>query len=236
MTHPQGRLAGNGPRAALVVVALLGVALVGISFVDPRPAAPPPVRLAAVIGPPTVRTVAPGPSSLPGQAGPAVLPASPPALLSIPAIGVSSPVRRVGQAADGTVAVPPPGPTYDEAAWYRYSPTPGSRGPAVIVGHVDSAKQGPSVFFHLGELRPGDRIDVTRDDGTVAHFAVQDVRRYRKSAFPTAAVYGNTTGAALRLITCGGPFDRSDGHYRDNVVVTAAMLPVEPPTRAVTAR
>jgi sortase (surface protein transpeptidase) len=131
---------------------------------------------------------------------------------------------QLGQAADGTLAVPPPGPHYDQAGWYRYSPTPGALGPAVIVGHIDSARSGPSVFFRLGELRPHDTIEVARADGSVAVFGVDDVRRFRKTDFPTGLVYGNTDHAALRLITCGGPFDDGTGHYLDNVIVTASLL------------
>jgi sortase (surface protein transpeptidase) len=147
-----------------------------------------------------------------------------PVRLEIPAISVRSPLLELGQAADGSLEVPQPGPHYDEAGWYRYSPTPGALGPAVIVGHVDSAHGGPSVFYRLGALRPHDRIRVTRADGTVAVFAVDDVQRFAKAAFPTSLVYGNTSNAALRLITCGGPFDRHTGHYLDNVVVRASMV------------
>lgn len=154
----------------------------------------------------------------------AVLPSSPPTALAIPAIGVAAALVRLGQAADGTIEVPAPGPGYDSPGWYRYSPTPGSLGPAVIVGHLDSARSGPSVFYRLGELRSGDAISVSRSDGTVAVFAVQEVRRFGKADFPTALVYGNTDHAALRLITCGGPFDRASGHYRDNIVVTASLV------------
>jgi hypothetical protein len=83
-------------------------------------------------------------------------------------------------------------------------------------GHVDSAAQGPSVFFRLGALRPGDHVNVTRADGSVAGFTINAVRRYAKAVFPTSLVYGNTNHAALRLITCGGSFDGSTGHYVDN--------------------
>ncbi|HXR67708.1 MAG TPA: class F sortase, partial [Dermatophilaceae bacterium] len=120
--------------------------------------------------------------------------------------------------------VPAPGPHYDEAGWYRYSPTPGALGPAVIVGHVDSAESGPSVFFKLGALRPRDKVRITREDGKVAVFAVESVRRFEKSQFPTQLVYGNTDHAALRLITCGGAFDRDTGSYTDNIVVLASLV------------
>jgi len=159
----------------------------------------------------------------PSAVGP-VLVSSTPRRLVIPAIGVTSSLLHLGQTAAGAIQVPSPGPDYNRAGWYRYSPTPGSVGPAVIAGHVDSAADGPSVFYRLGALRPHDRILVTRADGSVAVFAVDAVRRYTKKAFPAKVVYGDTDRAALRLITCGGPFDRSTGHYLDNIVVLASLL------------
>ncbi len=146
-----------------------------------------------------------------------------PLSISIPAISVDSPIESVGRNADGTIAVPQPGPHYGEAAWYRYSPTPGQLGPSIIEGHVDSAAAGPSVFYRLGALRPGQQIRVQRADNSVAVFTVNAVRSYPKGAFPTIAVYGNTDHAALRLITCGGSFNRNTGHYENNIVVFAHL-------------
>ena len=163
-----------------------------------------------------------------------ILPASAPLALAIPAIGVDTPLLRLGLADDGSMQVPAPGPSYDYAGWYHHSPSPGSLGPAVIVGHVDSAKYGPSVFFRLGSLRPKDRVLVTRADGSVVVFAVDDVRRYQKKRFPTQLVYGDTNNAALRLITCGGPIDRNTGHYRDNIVVRASLVSAKYPSRSAT--
>lgn len=180
----------------------------------------PPATPQARALPAAVPTAAP----LPAASTPRVLPISVPVRIAIPAIAVASPLLQLGQAADGSLEVPQPGPHYDDAGWYRYSPTPGALGPAVIVGHVDSAHGGPSVFYRLGALRPHDRISVTRVDGTVAVFAVDDVQRFAKAAFPTKLVYGNTPNAALRLITCGGPFDRRTGRYLDNVVVRASLV------------
>jgi hypothetical protein len=151
-----------------------------------------------------------------------VLRPSAPVALSIPAISVRSPVRRFGQAADGSMQVPAPGPHYDQVGWYRYSPAPGSLGPSVIVGHVDSAANGPSVFWRLGSLHPRDIVRIRRADGSIAFFSVDDVRRFRKTQFPSHLVYGNTNNAALRLITCGGPIE--GGHYRDNIVVRASLI------------
>ena len=110
----------------------------------------------------------------------------------------------------------------DEPGWYDGSPTPGEIGPAVILGHVDSARSGPAVFYDLAALLPGDTIGVTRADGTTVTFRVDEVARYPKRAFPTEAVYGDLDHAGLRLITCGGDFDRSAGSYEDNIVVYAS--------------
>jgi hypothetical protein len=154
-----------------------------------------------------------------------VLAASQPVALSIPAINVkSSGMLHLGQTAQGSLQVPPPGPDYNKVAWYRNSPTPGSMGPAVLVGHIDSKAEGPSVFFRLGDLHRGNLVHVTRADGSVATFRVDDVERFHKADFPTQLVYGNTDHAALRIITCGGPFDRDSGSYVDNTVVLASLI------------
>jgi len=153
------------------------------------------------------------------------MPASLPVSLAIPAIGLhSSGMLYLGQTAQGSLQVPPPGPDYDKVAWYRSSPTPGSLGPAVLLGHINSAANGPSVFSRLGALKRGDLVRVTRADKSVAVFRVDDVKRFSKSGFPTKLVYGNTDHPALRIITCGGAFDRAVGHYVDNTVVSASLI------------
>ena len=131
-------------------------------------------------------------------------------------------VQHLGQEPDGTLETPD-GPHYDEAAWYRHSPTPGSLGPAILLGHVDSAANGPSVFFRLGELRAGDLVSIGRADGSTAVFVVDRARRYAKDDFPTKLVYDDVDHAGLRIVTCGGAFDASVGHYLDNVVVFASL-------------
>jgi sortase (surface protein transpeptidase) len=143
----------------------------------------------------------------------------------VPAIAVDSPVDQVGLNPDRTMEVPAEGtPGYAHAAWFRYSVTPGRQGPSVIIGHVDSAAAGPSVFYELGRLHPGDRADVVRADGATVTFEVTEVAVYPKDAFPTDRVYGPTPGPELRLITCGGSFDRGAGSYRDNTVVYAREI------------
>jgi sortase (surface protein transpeptidase) len=148
--------------------------------------------------------------------------ASVPDHLDIPAIGVSTALISVGLESDGTIQVPPVR-SDAPAGWYRYLASPGQVGPAVILGHVDTARDGPAVFYRLAELRPGDTINVHRRDGRTAVFVVRQVSEYTKSAFPTAAVYGAVDYPALRLITCGGTFDQLKRQYRGNVVVYAAL-------------
>lgn len=146
-----------------------------------------------------------------------------PLRLRVPAADVDSELVHLGLNQDGTLAVPT-GADYDKAAWYDGSPTPGSLGPSVLEGHVDSAANGPSVFYRLAEVKPGDVIEVDAVDSTTARFEVTRVEAYPKDEFPTAEVYGNTERPELRLITCGGDFDAASGHYRDNTVVYAALL------------
>lgn len=171
---------------------------------------------------------APVPGAAP-VSGP-VLARSLPLSISIPAIGVSSRLLYVGLNPDGTIQVPPldDPPLTNEAAWYKYSPTPGQPGPAIIEGHVDSASDGPSVFFRLGALAPGDLVDITLADHQVAVFRVTGVRLYPKDRFPTSVVYGNTDYAALRLITCGGSFDEQSRQYVSNVVAFASLVSSHP--------
>lgn len=147
-------------------------------------------------------------------------PVEAPVSVSIPAIGVSSDLLHLGLNPEGALAVPE-GDDFDTAAWYDGSPRPGQSGPAVLLGHVSSAARGPSVFFDLAALTVGDTVDVTRADGTVATFEIYDLQQFPKDSFPTAAVYSNTPGPELRLITCAGTVAESTGHYTDNVIVFA---------------
>jgi LPXTG-site transpeptidase (sortase) family protein len=169
--------------------------------------------------PPTITTAAP---RLEHAAGAEPLPRSVPRFVRIPGIGVDAPVMKVGLDADGSVQVPPLG-AHNLAGWYRSGPAPGQRGPAVILGHVDS-KTGISVFYRLRDLHAGDRVYVTLADKKVAAFVVDGLQKVAKDAFPTASVYGQAGYPSLRLITCGGPFDQATGHYLDNIVVYAHLV------------
>ena len=143
----------------------------------------------------------------------------PPVRISIPSIGVNAAVVDLGRNSDGTMQVPT---DFNVAGWYDQGPAPGALGPAVIVGHIDNDK-GPAVFWRLGDMRPGDRVVVTSAKGPET-FEVNRIESVAKTAFPTAEVFGPVPDAELRLITCGGPFDRSSGHYVDNTVVFATLV------------
>ncbi|MFC4058137.1 class F sortase [Planomonospora corallina] len=151
------------------------------------------------------------------------LAASEPVGLDIPAIGVKgAPIDPVGLNPDQTVEVPPLNRP-ELVGWYKHRPTPGEAGPAVLLGHVD-AHGRPAVFAKAHTLAPGDTIRVRRADGRTAVFAVDDLERVDKDAFPTDKVYGETSAPELRLITCGGAFDPATGHYEDNVIVYAHLV------------
>ena len=145
---------------------------------------------------------------------------SPPVRVEIPAIGVSSPLVRLGLNPDGTMQVPG---DYQVAGWFTGGPQPGQLGPAVIAGHVDS-RTGPAVFYRLRDLRPGDQIRVVRADRRVVRFRVDSLASYPKQSLPGQEVYGATTAPVLRLITCGGTFDRARRSYRENLVVSATRV------------
>jgi LPXTG-site transpeptidase (sortase) family protein len=170
--------------------------------------------------------------ALPVPTGPIVAPPQPadavpvarPVSLTIPLIGVKSNLITLGLASGGAMQVPS---SVAVAGWYTGSPRPGSIGSSVIVGHVDSTS-AHGVFYRLDELKAGDDVYVRRADGTTAKFRVTEVQQYLKDKFPTAAVYGPTPDAELRLITCGGAFDSATGHYLSNVVVYATEVKLTP--------
>lgn len=208
-------------RGALVVVSVPVLAVTALSGCQRSPAPAPAARSVA-------QSVTPSPS-VPAAAGAAAKFRSPrtyqsvalPVRVRIPAIGVDAPLEHLGLDADGTITAPH---RWQDAGWYEGGPRPGERGPAVLLGHVDS-RSGPAVFYRLKTLAPGAQVLVDRADGTTARFRVSGRLQVAKSQFPADLVYGPTLSPSLRLVTCGGTWDEHVGHYRDNVVVTA--LPEE---------
>ncbi|MFD3445128.1 class F sortase [Microbacteriaceae bacterium 4G12] len=245
----KNRRGGLATAAVAAILVAAGGVAIGVGVTRPGPPPQPAEVVASATASPTPseaaaseadssNTAGPlvpaGTTAPPAQAQPAApaqpasltLPESLPTRLTVPSIGVDSDLMQLGKNQDGTVEVPPLG-VDSPAGWYRNSPTPGELGPSVLLGHVDAAA-GPSVFYRLGELTAGAEVTVTREDGTTAVFAVDRTERYPKADFPTLEVYGNTDDSQLRLITCGGAFDQSIGHYVDNIVVFATLVSSRP--------
>jgi hypothetical protein len=190
----------------------VGLALAGYGVMDsPEPPPQPPVTGSSR----PVGTPPPAAADVPA------LGFSPPVRIDVGRLGIHAGVLDLGLNDDGTVAVPRPEEA-GEAGWYDGSSAPGQKGPAVLLGHVDSARLpgGRAVFYRLGQARPGDRVDVRRADGITARFTVDEITTVPKDHFPTQSVYGPTRTPELRLITCGGAYTAKAG-YAGNVVVYA---------------
>ncbi|MFF5109039.1 class F sortase [Streptosporangium sp. NPDC000509] len=144
-----------------------------------------------------------------------------PRRIAIPKIGVLAPLMALGVDSKREIQTPPLSRP-NQAGWYKHGPIPGQQGPSVVLGHVNT-KKGAAVFSRLKEISRGDKIKVSRSDGSLAEFTVDGVEQVSKTAFPSKRVYGNTGEATLRLITCGGVYNRATGHYTDNIIVYATL-------------
>ncbi|MBT2388652.1 class F sortase [Streptomyces sp. ISL-1] len=173
---------------------------------------------------PPARAAASAPAAPPGAAAPAdelVLPRSVPKRIAISEIAVDAPFTALSIGSSGQLNAPPPDDN-NLVGWFEGGVTPGERGTSVVAGHVDT-KTGPAVFLQLSLLKPGSTVDITREDGTVATFKVDSVETFSKAHFPNERVYADTPSPQLRLITCGGDYDRKAMDYTDNVVVFAHL-------------
>ncbi|MEU7016933.1 class F sortase [Streptomyces sp. NPDC046385] len=199
-------------RPLLLALAAAAVALAGCAAPAEAPQGP------AVPAPRVTATAAPAPAA---QLATAPMPRSKPVRVRVPAAGVDAgPLLDLGLNPDGTVQVPTVAQA-DRIGWYDKGVTPGETGPAVLIGHFDTA-EGPAVLKDVARIRVGDRVTVTRADGTDAVFRVRELEQVGKNAFPTRKVYGDTRRPELRLITCGG--ELVDGHRPDNIVVYADLV------------
>ncbi|MFB8244376.1 class F sortase [Streptomyces sp. NPDC001046] len=210
----EARRKKRAPWGVIALVLLTGLALIrnGSGEFDEGP--PQPATAAAadtrVPGDTFAGTVRPLPHSVPARVG-------------IPAIQVDAPIIPVGLDPDGWVGAPPPEDP-NLAGWFTGAVTPGEKGTAVVVGHVDN-QQGPAVFYGLGALKQGNRVEIARQDGRTAVFEIYGVEVFAKDDFPGDRVYGSKGAAELRVITCGGGFTEQDG-YAGNVVAFARMVEV----------
>jgi hypothetical protein len=213
----QGRATGAGRLLAGVVWALLllGLWLWGRAVTDV------PAGLSGSTTGDVAAVGRPAGSGLPPAARP--LGAALPQRVDIPDLGVQAPV--VARGLDGQGAIDPP--PFDQpgvVGWYAAGVKPGAAGTALMVGHVDTGTR-PAVFYRIGALRPGETVRVVRGDGRVAEFTVDDVRVMPRDRFDAQQAYGprEPGRAELRLITCGGTFDRVSRSYSANVVVSAYL-------------
>ncbi|MFI9155114.1 class F sortase [Streptomyces sp. NPDC053367] len=215
LAEEEERRKKRAPWGVIALVLLTGLALIrnGSGEFDVGP--PQPASAAAADS----RT-APGGTF--GQA-PDPLPYAVPDRVRIPAIQVDAPIMPVGLDADGWVGAPPPEDP-NLAGWFTGAVTPGEKGTAVVVGHVDN-KQGPAVFYGLGALKKGNRVEVARQDGKTAVFEIYGIEVFEKNNFPGDRVYASKGAAELRVITCGGGFSKQNG-YDGNVVAFARLVEV----------
>ncbi|MFF9024400.1 class F sortase [Streptomyces eurythermus] len=212
--HGHGRGHGRGRRGRLADALIAAVTVVALGA---------GVWLLAGTGPrtPPQPTAAEGRTEPGGErnAAPALAP-SPPLRVRIPAIRVDAPLTGLALTPSGSLDAPP-AEEQNLAGWYEAGTTPGETGTAIVAGHVDNA-DGPAVFYRLGALKRGDRVEVDRRDGTVALFTVDAVEVYSARAFPDDKVYGAAPRPELRVITCGGGYSETTG-YQGNVVVFAHL-------------
>jgi sortase (surface protein transpeptidase) len=157
-------------------------------------------------------------ASLPVDVPPAA--GAKPARVVVPRIGVDNPLVPVGLHPDKSLVVPDQAHV---AGWYTGRPQPGATGPAIIAGHNQwGGRLG--VFYRLHTLSAGDTVEVHNDDGSVVRFEIERLEQHPKSAFPTERVYGRTDRAEVRVITCGGHFDRSRGSHVDNIIAFGVRI------------
>ncbi|GGS76999.1 MULTISPECIES: class F sortase [Streptomyces] len=205
----------RAPWGVIALVLLTGLALIrnGSGEFDAGP--PQPASAAASEARPA------GEGALPKALAP--LPYAVPARVRVPAIQVDAPMTPVGLDADGWVGAPPPEDP-NLAGWFTGAVSPGEKGTAVVVGHVDN-KQGPAVFYGLGALKQGNKVEIAREDGKTAVFEIYAVEVFEKDDFPGDRVYASKGSPELRVITCGGGFTKQNG-YAGNVVAFARLTEV----------
>ncbi|MGW7074942.1 class F sortase [Streptomyces sp. NPDC054871] len=200
----------RAPWGVMALVLLTGLALIrnGSGEFDVGP--PQPESAAAADQAPDGKAVTP-------------LTFSPAERVGIKGIRVDAPVMPVGLDEDGWVDAPPPEDP-NLAGWFTGAVSPGEKGTSVIVGHVDN-QQGPAIFYGLGSLKKGNRVEILRRDRKTAVFEIYGIEVFEKNNFPGSRVYKDKGAPELRVITCGGGFSKQSG-YDGNVVAFARLVDV----------
>ncbi|MFF2508309.1 class F sortase [Streptomyces sp. NPDC058067] len=211
--HGNGRLVTGVAWAVL----LLGLWLWGRDITDIHGLSAPTTGDAAAVGRPLGVELPPAHKPMAAAA---------PQRVDIASLKIEAPVESRGLDGNGAID-PPPFSQAGVVGWYGGGAKPGERGTALLVGHVDTDTR-PAVFYHLSSAKPGDKVRVERDDGSVAEFTIDDVQVFSRTRFDAKKAYGQRQSdrAELRLITCGGTFDRASRSYTANVVVSAYLTAV----------
>lgn len=193
---------------SLCVAAVVSVIVIALSSSGPDPAVR--VLQSTTTTPATTTTLPRG------------LARSLPRELIVPSLGIATSIGQLGLQANHQVQVPA---SVHTVGWFRFGPTPGQVGSAVILGHVDSYL-GPGIFFNIKSLPVGALIEVRLANRSTALFRVTSVVQYAKSSFPDALVYGSSGERELNLVTCGGTFNRATGGYESSIVVFSRLVGV----------
>lgn len=166
---------------------------------------------------------------IPDTPSPVVAPAADasnvePVSIDIPRLNAHSTLPKLGLNKDGSAAVPDVHHPQQAGYYAASSPKPGQPGPPlVVIAHVDGDGQ-EGLFFHLSEMRPGDIASVKLTDGRTLNFRVVSEESDSKTAFPASKVFAPQNHATLRLITCGGAFDKAHRNYLSNIIVLADLV------------
>ncbi|WP_030021305.1 class F sortase [Streptomyces monomycini] len=212
MAHTTRRRGDQGLIALLTAAAMgTGIWLMGHGAQAQAPPPQPSADQGFAAGPRH-----PGPSAAPAPPPPP-MPAARPLRVRIPSVGVDAPLTRLGLDESGGLATPPQ-EDKNLAGWYADGNTPGTTGTSLIAGHVDN-RSGPAVFYNLGSLKKNHTVEIVRADGRTAVFSVDAVEVYDGEDFPDKKVYAPASRPELRLITCGGGYNKARQEYLGNVVV-----------------
>jgi sortase (surface protein transpeptidase) len=210
---------GNRAATTVLVASLATLALTSLTW-EQREGAP---AVAAATAP----EAAPATSAPPLPGRPEESPAAEPADAAVPvrvrvaSVDLRMPVAPKGVAKDGQMALPPRPSTL---GWYRFGPAPGEAGSTVLAGHVDTRRHGIGPLARLREVEAGAAVTVLLSDGRLMRYRTVSVRSVDKQSRALASVFDRDGRSTLRIVTCGGEFDRDAREYEENVILTAVPL------------
>lgn len=147
-----------------------------------------------------------------------------PVRLIVPRLHIDAPIIPVGLTPDGGMDVPKKAA---DVGWFSLGTKPGDMGNSVLAGHVDTAQEPRGVFYDLRLLTLGDEVLVADADGKTVQFRVQKTHVYPVDQSPLQEIFGSSSGAFLRLITCDGTWMGPTSGYNQRLVVTAEKVGVD---------